>query len=356
MHNEFGFLCDVMLRSSLILTGAFGMLFLMRSASAAERYWVILLSLAAAALIPCGILWAPKRTLPPISPITLIEAKWRAITPATSSPANPPILIQQQPLYPKPDASTLLALLLIGGIVVQSARLGSGLLSLHSLRRRSVPFLLPWKVQKLLGEEVLPPLLLSEELPVAALTGWLRPVIILPADAAAWPEERLTMVLCHELAHLRRGDHRIQPLLALTEALYWWHPLVRLALVRLRREREQACDDIVLNRNFPAADYAQTLVEIASRARRTAALAMASSPRIEKRLRAILTPSLRRRAASPLLVALSGVAFLGLFGIFSISRLSGEEPKPIAGDSKARQITIETNQSTQPTDFGLMPQ
>jgi hypothetical protein len=36
--------------------------------------------------------------------------------------------------------------------------------------------------------------------------GFWRPIVVLPRDASEWSLERAHIVLCHELAHVRRGD------------------------------------------------------------------------------------------------------------------------------------------------------
>jgi hypothetical protein len=94
-------------------------------------------------------------------------------------------------------------------------------------------------------------------------------------------------------------------------ALYWFNPLAWIAARQLRLEREQACDDAVLNSGAKASDYANHILEILRALRfakysPSAAVAMAQCSQIESRLRAILNPNLRRRALTP-----AGELFLG---------------------------------------------
>jgi len=46
--------------------------------------------------------------------------------------------------------------------------------------------------------------LLQSDRAVMPMTwGWRRPVILLPAGASSWPSERRSVVLRHELAHIK---------------------------------------------------------------------------------------------------------------------------------------------------------
>lgn len=98
-----------------------------------------------------------------------------------------------------------------------------------------------------------------------AAAGWLRPRILLPsAILADFRPEELRHVFLHELAHLRRGDVPLNALLVLAQRLYWFHPLVRLALGRLRAAQESTRDweALALARDADPVPYARTLLRL----------------------------------------------------------------------------------------------
>lgn len=123
--------------------------------------------------------------------------------------------------------------------------------------------------------------------------GIVRPYLLLPRAAITWPHAKLEAVLRHELAHIRRRDAMWQLLGEVACALHWFNPLAWHAALRLRVEREHACDDAVLNAGSRASDYATELLEIARslkspRATSMAAIAMAQPNQLEGRLLAVL--------------------------------------------------------------------
>ena len=140
--------------------------------------------------------------------------------------------------------------------------------------------------------------------------GILRPVIMLPPDAAVWSDEELCRALIHELEHVRRGDWLSQYMARLVRALYWCHPLVWIAWRRLSLEAERACDDAVLRRSEATA-YANQLVLLAERLASTATpplLAMAACRDLSTRVRAVLDGAQVRGRAGALHVATAIVA------------------------------------------------
>jgi len=139
----------------------------------------------------------------------------------------------------------------------------------------------------------------GQEMPMT--WGLARPRILLPAGFRDWPAARRRAVLLHELAHVRRWDWFTQLMAQLAGALYWWNPLVWVAMRRLHEERELACDDLVLAQGTVASAYAADLLEIARafRARPVAALAavaMARRSRLATRLLAVLDAARTRHA------------------------------------------------------------
>src|SRR4029079_5814524 len=93
--------------------------------------------------------------------------------------------------------------------------------------------------------------------------GIFRPSVLMPADADAWPSDRLRIVLLHELAHVKRRDCLTHLFAQMAFAAYWFNRLAWVAARHLRTERERACDDLVLATGTRGSDYADQLLDIA---------------------------------------------------------------------------------------------
>jgi len=142
----------------------------------------------------------------------------------------------------------------------------------------------------------------SPAAPMPMMWGILRPVVVLPAGAAEWQPERLHTVLLHELLHVQRFDLLAQAIGQAACCLYWFHPFAWIAARQLRKERERACDDAVLNRGLAAPDYAQHLVDLVRGLAEKRSLwgdapAMAEASDLESRVRGLLD---RKRNRNPL--------------------------------------------------------
>lgn len=150
--------------------------------------------------------------------------------------------------------------------------------------------------------------------------GLIRPIILLPAAGADWPEEQRRFTLLHELAHVRRLDYLTTQLATLACAVHWYNPFAWFAAAQARKLQEQACDDAVLNDGGTPSDYAQFLVGIAAGSRRLspafpAAIGMVQHSQLHGRVTAILDASRTRLPLSRLafvaaLAPLAGLTFL----------------------------------------------
>ena len=157
--------------------------------------------------------------------------------------------------------------------------------------------------------------------------GLVRPVILLPAAGAEWPEPQRRFALLHELAHVRRLDYLTTQIASLACAVHWYNPLVWFASAQARKLQEQACDDVVLNAGETPSDYAQFLVGIASAPRLSlafpAAVGMAQRSQLHGRVTAILDATRARVPLSrvALLIALAPLACL-MFVLAAVSAVA----------------------------------
>src|SRR5207342_1339606 len=84
-------------------------------------------------------------------------------------------------------------------------------------------------------------LLRSDRAGLVGTYGWRRPRVLLPPDCDSWSDERIDIVLGHELAHIRRGDWGIQVVAEAVRGVFWYNPLFWIACGQIRCESERAC-------------------------------------------------------------------------------------------------------------------
>ena len=97
--------------------------------------------------------------------------------------------------------------------------------------------------------------------------GILRSLIVFPADLVEkLSADKLALILMHELAHVRRWDNLTLLLHRLVSAVLFFHPAVWLCGRMLRRQAEQACDDLVVCATGRSEAYARSLAHVAERA------------------------------------------------------------------------------------------
>ena len=138
------------------------------------------------------------------------------------------------------------------------------------------------------------------------VVGLWRPVLLVPAGIEDdLTPRQLASVLTHELCHIRRRDNMTAAVHMITEAVFWFHPLVWWIGSRLVDERERACDQEVLRTFGEPQIYAEGIVNVCRRYVETplACVSGVSGANVKNRIRDIMT----KRAAAKLSVGKKAV-------------------------------------------------
>ncbi len=207
------------------------------------------------------------------------------------------------------------------------------------------------RAQMELGMRKFPVLLLSSSHCTMPMTwGLQRSLILLPANSREWSDERLLLVLRHELAHILRRDIWVTLLTTVSAMLLWFHPLVWRVLATAQQKREAACDDLALRhsegtRDAFAAELLQTVVM--SRSHRgllplAQAMAAKDVKALKQRLAAILDEEQSRRPyTKPGLWRIGGVI---VFTAFILSGVSACRKVPTTAESMPHVFLLSDTQ------------
>jgi TonB family protein len=302
----------LVVKATFILAAAFCAAAGLRRGSAALRHFIWTAALAAILLLPIA------RLVPQPAPIAAPAIVVAAVTQVSTAPATP---------SPSPSLPWL-AILYGMGAALAAARFLAGSWRTSRMARRGTP--------STLGADLGVIVLLSSDTPMPLAWGILRPLILLPQSATAWPADRLRSVLLHEAMHHRRRDLLAQAIGQLACCAYWFHPLAWFALARQRAERENACDDAVLRHGIAAHDYAEHLVEAArsaaaARPRWADAPAMAEASGLERRVLAVLNGHANRRALTGAAAFAVAIGFALLVAPLALVTLHAQATATLSG-------------------------
>jgi TonB family protein len=344
-------LVESAIKSSLIVLLGLMILPLLRRRAAAVRHWVLAATLVCAAAAPAVTLALPSWQLPVKWPSTVAASSvWRAPATIGASIATVSRPDKERRHGDSFVVTTVLYRSWIAGVVVSALLLLVGLARLRYLALHAVPIregVWVERAQEISRQYGVRQPLLFQTRHATLLVTWgvRRPRILLPSRVRAWSEERIRMVLSHELAHARRGDWLVTLGAGLLCAVYWFNPIVWFACRRLRQESEQACDDEVLNGGVDGADYAAHLVEIVRELQHrrrgwVAALSISRASTLERRVRAMLDPQVNRRP----ITRLAGAATLLAVALLTI---------PVTSVVVAQMFTTMSGSIVDPTDGAL---
>ncbi len=191
-----------------------------------------------------------------------------------------------------------------------------------------------------LGLSGTPALRVSDRVRSPVIYCWAkRPVLLLPARGTETLSEAAWVgIFCHELAHCRRRDHRVSLLTELLVILMPWNPLAWRMKRRLGYMAERTCDDWVLHAGQPAADYAETLLQLVPQRGPPLALAAVSGRQtLKARIRSILRGRRRKPNVGRWWSALTGAATVAAVVLIALAQAATDRP---AARSQEGPITI----------------
>jgi TonB family protein len=327
---------EMTLRSSLVLAVGLVAVLAMRRHPAALRHWILAAALAFAAAQPLVNRVVPQWRIPALTWTRMTTESTAAGRVETSVEFEAPVEVVIRPVEGLSWAQVAFGVWL-SGVIVSLLVLGTGTAWMIRLGSRAIAAGAAWhepgeQIRLQLGLRRPIRIVITDHPAMLVTWGLIRPIILLPAGAAAWPAERIRLVLAHEIAHLVRHDWLIQLLAEGLRSLHWFNPLFWTACAQLRRDSEHACDDVVIGSGIGGASYAAHLVDLArsfSVHGRTwlPAPSIARPSTLERRVRAMLNPHTDRRPVSTMR------RLLLTLGLLAIALPIAAASQPISGSS-----------------------
>ena len=142
-----------------------------------------------------------------------------------------------------------------------------------------------------------------------------RPIVVLPESIAnQLDDEELEAIMLHELVHIQRRDNLIGNLQLALCALLWFHPLVWFISRKLFDEREQACDERVMEVCGAPEAYASSILKVVRFCfgwRVAGVIGAASGSNLRRRIENIMSTGNTKRGASGPSRLLAGMLLVG---------------------------------------------
>ncbi len=104
---------------------------------------------------------------------------------------------------------------------------------------------------------------ISDYIDVPATIGFIKPVILIPvASINNLSSHQLEAIILHELSHIKRNDYLVNLFISVIETILFFNPFIFLLSKALKRERENCCDDFVIQYRYDPHSYASALLRL----------------------------------------------------------------------------------------------
>jgi bla regulator protein BlaR1 len=268
LDNAFEWVISTTLRGSVVALAILAIQMMLRPwlpANWRHTLWLPLLLVMVMPFVPelpVHLIPAPHTEVP-AAPAMMIEAI------GTTTVVNDVPVTAAAPIA-APKAALLPLIWLAGVLIAMTAGITGYRMKLQAIRARAVA---PddalhaeiEQARKAAGLARTPLVWLSPEVESPAVSGLLRPVLLLPAGfPASFTATESRLILLHEFSHIKRHDLAQNWLLFALQSLHWFNPVIWFAFARLRADRETACDArvLALEKEDRRSDYGHALLKM----------------------------------------------------------------------------------------------
>ena len=149
--------------------------------------------------------------------------------------------------------------------------------------------------------------------------GVVKPTILIPSHYLSLEDEKLSLMMLHELTHIKRGDMLKNYLWFIARAIHWFNPMVWLAYQSYRDDVELACDRMVL-KSHDGDDptvYCQSLVDVVRYATQPIAPSVLafceSQSNLKRRIKTMIKPNKDHKVVTMLTVMMAIIMVVSCF-------------------------------------------
>ena len=332
---------------------------LMADAAPQTRYLLSLCMLSILALLPVATFWYLSGTPLMVRPVEGFAAGTHMLVPPAQGSWLETLRVLLHPLVPWTVPAWSVGVALLGFKSIAGWRRA------RQLTRHASHMAPPaWqdttaRIAAQVGVRVRVSLMITAQVTVPCVVGWMKPVILLPPAALTGLSTlQLEMVLAHELSHVHRHDYLVNLLQIFVETLLFYHPVVRWISRDARREREHCCDDTAVHACGDALHYAHALTDLeALRSGEMAPALGLNGGDLAMRVERLIAPhpaaAMPRLATTALISALCFSSFLALTSTRHLPMPLVQSPSPFTHLSNP--MPAMTPESLQRTPLQVLP-
>jgi len=233
--------------------------------SAAKKYNLAVVAMLS--LVVCSIytLYTEVHTY---SWVNLKSINALSLLPYLSLPHNSRNLILSQSIY-RTIAGCLpyISAIYIVGLMVNLVKLGKEWNKIRQIKQSFIPagqmqqFINTFSKRLDIKKHI--QLKFSDWIDVPCMVGYFKPIIFLPVSIATYLSAcEIEAILLHELSHIKRNDYLVNLLQQFINVILFFNPFALLINRIVNEERENSCDDLVVEKTGQPLIYAHALLKL----------------------------------------------------------------------------------------------